>query len=226
MRPENIVWQFGSGRTGSTWLSRMVRAVPGFAPWGEPLVGKMVGDMWRWPGHGDRRDLAAYVFPEDLPDLWRPQLRSFVLSLADARFPGEVAEHLYASEPNGAQGAVPLMRAFPDSRLVFLLRDPRDVVASFLAAAKAGWLGGNSPALARDADRFVADRARAVSRSFGWTWEAYSEHEGPKARVRYEDLRADPLGGVSGLLDALSLPGAGSPELRAAAARWSWENPD
>jgi hypothetical protein len=39
IRPENIVWIFGSGRTGSTWLSFMMESLPNFVRWNEPLVG-------------------------------------------------------------------------------------------------------------------------------------------------------------------------------------------
>ena len=191
--------------------------------WNEPLVGNLVGDLWRWRGHGRRSENHFYVMPEKKPELWAPQLRAFVMSLAEARFPaGDDARYLFVSEPNGAQGAVPLMRAFPESPFVFLLRDPRDVVTSFLAAASGGWAGDWAR---EDPDRFVAARAKAVAKSFAWTWEAYKEHSGPKARIRYEDMRADPLETVSRLLDALSLPGAHTPELRRAVERWSWENP-
>lgn len=221
VRPENIIWQFGSGRTGSTWLSRMIHELADFTMWNEPLIGNLVGDMWRWPGHGKRTENEYYIMPEKRPELWVPQLRDFVVSLAEARFPAN-ADYLFVSEPNGAQGAVPLMRAFPDSPLVFLLRDPRDVVASFLAGASGGWAGNRA---IEDPDRFVAARSEMVARSFGWSWEAWKEHKGPKTRIRYEDMRADPLKAVSGLLDDLSLPGAGTPELRRSAEKWSWENP-
>ncbi len=34
--PKNIVWIFGSGRSGSTWLSSMMGDMEGHALWGEP----------------------------------------------------------------------------------------------------------------------------------------------------------------------------------------------
>ena len=39
VNPENIVWIFGDGRTGSTWLMRMVEDLEDQTLWREPMVG-------------------------------------------------------------------------------------------------------------------------------------------------------------------------------------------
>src|SRR5947209_7472995 len=39
IRAENIVWIFGAGRTGSTWLSGMMGELGGHTVWFEPWVG-------------------------------------------------------------------------------------------------------------------------------------------------------------------------------------------
>jgi hypothetical protein len=41
IRPENIVWIFGAGRTGSTWLSQMMGELEGHEVWFEPWVGAL-----------------------------------------------------------------------------------------------------------------------------------------------------------------------------------------
>lgn len=41
--PENMIWIFGTGRSGSTWIARMLRDLRGYALWNEPLVGHMLG---------------------------------------------------------------------------------------------------------------------------------------------------------------------------------------
>ena len=51
----------------------------------------------------------------------------------EARFP--VAERLWVDEPNGPGGFEVLHSAFPESHLVLLVRDPRDVVALLIAGA-------------------------------------------------------------------------------------------
>src|SRR3712207_7418913 len=44
--PENIVWIFGSGRSGSTWLSSMMGDIEGHTLWGEPWVGALFGNYY------------------------------------------------------------------------------------------------------------------------------------------------------------------------------------
>src|SRR4051812_17436449 len=39
--PENVVWIFGAGRTGSTWLSQMMGELEGYTVWFEPWVGAL-----------------------------------------------------------------------------------------------------------------------------------------------------------------------------------------
>jgi hypothetical protein len=46
IQPERIVWVFGSGRTGSTWLSGMMRVLPDHARWNEPNVGHLFGHLY------------------------------------------------------------------------------------------------------------------------------------------------------------------------------------
>jgi hypothetical protein len=46
VKPENVVWIFGSGRTGSTWLAFMMRELPNCARWNEPNVGHLFGHLY------------------------------------------------------------------------------------------------------------------------------------------------------------------------------------
>src|ERR687894_904801 len=46
IRAENIIWIFGAGRTGSTWLSAMLGEFEGHAVWKEPLVGALFGNLY------------------------------------------------------------------------------------------------------------------------------------------------------------------------------------
>lgn len=39
---ENVVWIFGSARTGSTWLSLMMKDLPRHVRWSEPYVGAIL----------------------------------------------------------------------------------------------------------------------------------------------------------------------------------------
>jgi hypothetical protein len=43
IKPENLIWTFGTGRTGSSWLSAMMGDIQGHARWDEPYVGDLFG---------------------------------------------------------------------------------------------------------------------------------------------------------------------------------------
>jgi hypothetical protein len=104
-------------------------------------------------------------------------MRDLVLGGAAARFP-ELMEggYLIIKEPNGSIGSPLLMEALPESCMIFLIRDPRDVVASSMDARSEG------------------------------TGQAYRAHDGHKVMVRYEDLRADTLETMKRIYAALEIP--------------------
>ena len=121
-----------------------------------------------------------------------------MLDGANARF-HEVAEnggYLVIKEPWGSLGAPLLMETLPESRLVFLVRDPRDVVASALHVS---FVRHNMPSKRRQEaeerpEEFVREEAKIYLRNINLTKQAYAGHEGRKVLVRYEDLKADTLG--------------------------------
>lgn len=46
IKAENIIWIFGTGRSGSTWLCSMMGEPGGYRPWREPLVGQLFGEFY------------------------------------------------------------------------------------------------------------------------------------------------------------------------------------
>src|SRR5215211_1341482 len=46
IEPENIIWIFGTGRTGSTWLGRMMGDLEDHSLWHEPYVGEIFGSAY------------------------------------------------------------------------------------------------------------------------------------------------------------------------------------
>ncbi len=61
IKPENIVWIFGAGRRGSTWLSRMMGEMPGYAVWREPLVGELFGNLYYRRGSDAQRKSSHFI---------------------------------------------------------------------------------------------------------------------------------------------------------------------
>lgn len=64
-------------------------------------------------------------------EVWLNQIKSFVLGSAEGIFPKAVRDTtLIIKETDVSIGAPLLMKALPESRMIFLIRDPGDVVAS------------------------------------------------------------------------------------------------
>ena len=233
VRPENLVWMFGTARTGSSWLSAIMGEIGGYSRWHEPLVGHLFGNLY-YERAGHRGEDEHFILGARYKDLWLDTVRRFVLDSAAARFP-EVADggYLIIKEPQGSMGAPLLMEALPESRMILLVRDPRDVVASNLDAHKKGtWTadlmrkGGKEkpPSLAESRpDAFVKGQARRYVRDVGNAKLAYDAHGGRKVLVKYEDLRADTLNTMKHIYAGLEIP-VEEAELTRSVEKHSWEN--
>lgn len=227
IRGEQLIWMFGSPRTGSTWLSRMMAELDNQERWHEPYVGLLFGSFIyeRLEGNSKLLNNAGFIMGEPYREAWLDSVKNFVIEGATARYPNLGDDrYLVIKEPNGSLGAPLLLEATPESRLIFLIRDPRDVVASRLDAFEKGsWSAQN-----RDFD--TAEKLHAFTKHLAEDYfkvvsqvqRAYEAHPGKKVLVRYEDLRVDAAGTLENMYAALEIE-ADESRLEAAVARHSWE---
>jgi hypothetical protein len=246
-----LVWIFGSTRSGSTWLLRLLChpltlepedglgfSLPGAARGGPPVDALPVNEFllghhlaprtadpkklddgqyvprtvnFFWSPHVD------YALSRDFEDVWRPELRRFalvrlhaVLERAETRFP--VADDpAVVIKDVGTSHAAPLtMSLLRRSRLLFMVRDGRDVIDSLIHAAQPGsWFARlTKPLISSDEDRLDFVREKAIDWAC-WTdscQRAWAEHP-PELRrmVRYEELLADPVGELGSLCQWIGL---------------------
>ncbi|HET8673835.1 MAG TPA: sulfotransferase [Thermoleophilaceae bacterium] len=242
-----VIWLFGSPRSGSTWLRRMLAEHPVIEVMDEPTIGYHLSPfLSNEPGyHPDDLDVSTFTlrrvaqdqphrfFAEQYADVWVPGLRRLINDRLLAHLGLEVGRYaandalLLVKEPNGSQSADVIMRAQPEARLLFLLRDGRDVVDSELASfAVGGWQERSFSHM-----RGVAEEERldfVVNSAYQWLWrtevveQAFDAHAGPKHMLRYEDLLREPERHLSEIFDWLGAP-LEPAEVAAVAERHSFE---
>lgn len=209
MRENRLAWIFGSSRSGSTWLLKMLADLEGVVPIDDPHLGHHLG-VWRpiplaWAACEDppelrtllevKADEPGYFFAERHRDAWEGPLRALIAARFEAQAEGEAeaAEAAFVVKEPGSHVAPFLAELFPASKVIFLLRDGRDVVDSWLDAYSEGsWAipGGAFPVseegripLIRWLSEVWAFRSREVRKAY----EARAEED--RILIRYEELR-------------------------------------
>jgi hypothetical protein len=165
-----------------------------------------------------KRKKRDYLFSDRFRETWMPQLRDLI----SARFAAQAAQDIAASgidrpivvvkEP-GSHAADTIMDLFPQSSLIFLLRDGRDVVDSWLDAYRDGsWATDEGAYPLDDTGRSALIRWQAS------VWlhrtevvqETYARTD-PNRRVliRYEEMRADPGAALRKICATLGIGASG-----------------
>lgn len=159
----------------------------------------------------------AYFFSDEFRDAWVGPLRELVLQRLGAQADRASAEYgldrpmVLIKEPNGSHASDQIARLLPRSRMIFLLRDGRDVVDSMMDAdSEGGWrtrTEGVSP-LRTESERLAGVRRAAhlwLIRTIAT--QRACEILGPEQSilVRYEDLLTDTEPELATLNDWLGL---------------------
>ena len=264
----NLVWIWGSPRTGSTWLLEMLcnpleskRSEPLGFSWPEGFTGPapaLAVDEFLISSHlaptqgglvevfgapfpatltGLFARRSSYAFSSEFEDVWRPEARRLTLVrlhavVERARAAGlEVPDLplLVIKEVNGSHAADLVMSLFPRSKMIFMLRDGRDIVDSLLDAnSQGGWLtrtGLGKGGFETDEERleWVRETCRTWVARINVCEQAYERHDPAlRRRIRYEDLLADPQGSLAELSQWVGLP-HDEPRIREIVARHSFD---
>jgi Sulfotransferase family len=164
------------------------------------------------------RGKPSYAFSTAFEDVWRPEFRRLLLvrlqSIVErARKEGvPIVGHplIVIKEVNGAHASDLVMSLIPYSRMIFLVRDGRDVVDSLLSAYAPGGffarVSGRAVQTAGERQKALLWACRLWACNADVTLKAYGCH--PEARrymIKYEDLRWDPERTIIPLFDWLGL---------------------
>jgi LPS sulfotransferase NodH len=232
--PGRLAWIFGSSRSGSTWLLRMLSSLERVVPIDDPHIGHHLG-VWRpiplaWatakepPKLGTladyKREKRDYLFSDHYREVWMPRLRELISSRFEAQAAEEIASAdgdvdnpiVVVKEP-GSHAADTIMDLFPESSLIFLLRDGRDVVDSWLDAYQDGsWATDEGaygldeagrPALIRWQSSVWLHRTEVVQKTYAHT------DPGRRVLIRYEEMRADPVNALERICAVLGIDAGG-----------------
>jgi hypothetical protein len=236
---EKLIWIFGSPRSGSSWMMRLIGGRPGIAVVNESYLGAHlvpVGgevEAGEYYEHGERAGDPSYFFARDYMPVLRPLLHELVLrgfhnqlrQMGHDPIPRWVA----IKEPNGSHAADTIVSLLPRSRMLFLLRDGRDVVDSLVDAmlGSESWWAERTTSLGRPPQErlaFVAQHSNLWVRRTMATQRGYdSLPEDQRLLVRYEELLADTPGQLRRIFDWLELDTSDA-ELREVVGRHAFES--
>lgn len=229
VKPQNIICLFGYGRPGSTWLVSMMKDLD-HVIWSDPRLGDHFDDLRRATDKNEPRASDGSVSGSN-DEASAGSVRSLVLDSAASKFPNMRSDRvLVIKELQSAVGAPLLMEALPEGRMIVLVRDPRDVVASQMVNTRQATRSQERPRRRRAASAAtgrpgarVQGLARSYRREIEQAKQAYDAHGGPKVMVRYEDLRTDTLGTLERMYSALGME-VSEQDLARAVRKHSFEN--
>jgi len=204
----------GCQRSGTTWLQLLLAQHPSVATHNETFLFFYLHRLReRWVIEQARprihRDvgLTRLLSGEEFDALCREFASRVLDKIADAR-PG--AHVVLEKTPDHILYWETILALFPDAYVLHVIRDPRSVAASLLAASQSEWGDAWAPTSVRGA----AERWRAAIEA-GRALAAKAPHY---REVRYEALTADTAGEVGEIFAWLGVPCAPDFAAQAAAA--------
>ena len=188
----NLVFIAGSPRSGTTYFQKMLAALPNTRTSQELHLWHLVNPLWnRWCNQvkaiaSDTRGgvrLALFVRHED----FLAHFRNFLIQLLEKVCPDIQADELFIEKtPTNALFIDQIHAVFPKAKIIYVLRDARDVVASLLAASNTWgkhWAPGNPRGAAKMWRQYSA-RARS-----GLQCLPHNQY----ITIKYEEMIADPV---------------------------------
>jgi len=205
---QKMVWILGSIRSGTTWLGTQLLKHEQNIIWNEPYIGlhlKAEGIL----SHSENPDneRSDYFFSKKFQKIWMPAFKKLVLIRAYAQA-GTLIKNLVIKEPHGAQVASLLMKCFPQSKLIFIMRDGRDVVDSIIDTQKRGtWMVNAIPIDTKEQRlKMLKLSSKNWNADIKNTHYAYQNHpHNLRHLVKYEDLRKNTFEELKKVYDFLKI---------------------
>lgn len=210
---DRIAWIIGCGRTGSTWLAEMLGDLPKIRRWHEPYFGRFLKHLGDRPQELDRK---SSFYARRHQSVWLDGLRQMFFRMVRDRYPQFGRHSLVVKEVNTPELYGWLRALFPTGRMILLVRDPFDVLDSYLDLQKPGsWntqFGDQSAPLSESNVQRTAEHIRSTTTLALAAFEEFPLEQ--RLKVSYEELLEDP---VPHLVECSQLVGVETPPDAAAA---------
>ena len=197
-----MVFVVGCPRSGTTWVQRLLSCHSQIHTGQESnLFSDFIGAFTRkWNIGLALRErggvgLACYFTETEMIDILRGLMCTVLCRMLEPLRPGEF---FVDKTPDHARFLPEISRFLPAARIIHVLRDPRDVVASLLAASR-GWARAWAPKHPRDAAKLWVRIVGSV-RKFSATANSKKFLE-----LRYEELYKEPLAALTRTRDFIGL---------------------
>jgi len=195
---KNLVWILGSPRSGTTWLSLQLLSYnthvidhPHITEHlGTPHVGILDLTYSRWVDQC--RNVNGYFFNDAFKETWKYYLRKLILNRIYAQV-GNFTKKIILKEPSVTSGADIISECLPNSQMIFLFRDGRDIIDSILdARQKDGFMNmiHNTPPITKqNRFNFIENRSKLWVYLIDNLLKTYENHS-KKSRmlIKYEVL--------------------------------------
>jgi len=185
---KKLVWVFGSPRSGTTWFALQLLKHKANVHWDEPFIG------WHLDANREfQRERGDYFFSDRHKKNWLPALRKLILARAYSHAQ-TVQLNVIIKEPNGSCGADRIIECVPNSKMIFVLRDGRDVVDSLIDAHRPdSWHKRLKPLLTQEMrEEKIKQHSKMWKKIVEIVIQVYNNHP-PELRhmLKYEELKKD-----------------------------------
>ena len=228
---KNTVWLFSSPKSGTTWLASRLLS----------YNTKNIDELSISPHLGLTRPVENQIFLRDLDrysttkdyffsnyykKTWIFYLRKLILNRIYAQVQ-DFTKKIIIKEPAVPGASDIIADCLPNSKIIILLRDGRDILDSILdARQKKGFMtkAGEIPLEKTERLKLIRPQAHLLVQLFKLLITTYENH--PKERVfltRYEDLRKNTLDILSKIYKFLEID-ISNTDLEKLVAKYSFEN--
>jgi len=191
----NLVWLLASPRSGTTWLGTKLLSYQSYSI-DEPKIGFHFRDVFS--SSLDPKlsstisDSDDYFFSDNYANNWIPNLKKLILNRIFSQI-HDIDNKIIIKEPHGSNGGKLISKTFPNSKLLLLIRDGRDVLDSTVdGISVGGWITRTTGRSLTDKERirFIKKNANQWTELVTILLDTYENYgEKNKLMIKYEDLR-------------------------------------